>query len=73
MQLVRTSLRIEQSLKETAEELAYTEKKTLQEIFNKALYDYVTKKARKRAKKIMFITHDLGVKLDKLTRDDFYD
>ena len=73
MQLVRTSLRLDKSLKEEADALALKEKTTLKEIFNRALSDYVMNKARKRARKLVFPTIDLGVNLDNLTRDDIYD
>lgn len=70
--LIRTTLRIEENLKKTAEHKALREDTTLQEIFNRALKDYFKKEAKKEAKKIVFKTHHLGVALDNLTRDDFY-
>lgn len=72
-QLVRTTLRIEKSLKKEAERLALEEEKSLQEIFNRALGEYLKDKAKKKAKKIVFETVDLGVPLNNLTRDDYYD
>ena len=73
MQLVRTTLRLEKSVKEEAEELAFKEKTTLQNIFNNALANYLKEKAKKRAKKLIIPSHDLGVNLNNLTRDDYYD
>ncbi|MDP3994733.1 MAG: hypothetical protein Q8P91_02800 [bacterium] len=73
MQLVRTTLRIEKSLKDQAEKMALEKKLSLQTIFNNALYEYMVKKAKAKAKKIVFLTHNLGAKLDNLTRNDFYD
>lgn len=70
--LIRTTLRIEEDLKKSAEKKAFEEDRTLQEIFNRALEDYLDRDARKKAKKIVFKTHHLGAALDNLTRDDFY-
>ena len=70
--LVRTTLRLKENLKRDAEKRAFEENTSLQEIFNKALEAYLDKEARKQARKIIFKTHDLGVPLDNLTRDDFY-
>lgn len=71
--LVRTTLRIEDHLKKDAQRKALEEDTTLQDIFNKALESYLQNQAKKEAKKIVFKTHDLGVALDNLTRDDIYD
>ena len=70
--LVRTTLRLKESLKKTAEKKALQENTTLQEIFNRALENYLNQEAKKEAKKIIFRTRHLGVPLDNLTRDDFY-
>ena len=70
--LIRTTLRLNESLKKTAEKKALQDDITLQEIFNKALAEYLEKDARFEAKKIIFKTHHLGEPLDNLTRDDFY-
>lgn len=70
--LVRTTLRLKENLKKTAEKKALQEDKTLQEIFNRALEEYLERDAKKEAKRIVFKTHDLGEPLDNLTRDDFY-
>ena len=73
MELVRTTLRIKKNLKVAAERIAVQDETTLQDVMNRALSDFVDKNARSRAKRIRFITHDLGVPLDNLTRDDYYD
>lgn len=71
--LIRTTLRIEENLKKSAERKALDEDTTLQDIFNKALASYLQNQTKKKAKKIVFITHNLGEPLDNLTRDDIYD
>lgn len=70
--LVRTTLRIKQHLKESAEKKARHMKLTLQEIFNNALAEYLEQDAKTQAKKIVFKTHDLGEPLDNLKRADYY-
>lgn len=70
--LVRTTLRLKENIKRSAQKKALEEKTTLQEIFNRALEAYLEKDAKKWAKKIVFKTYRLGKKLDNLTRDDFY-
>ena len=70
--LVRTTLRIEENLKKTAERKALQDDTTLQEIFNRALAQYINREAKKEAKELVFKTHHLGEALDNLTRDDFY-
>lgn len=70
--LIRTTLRLNESLKKTAEKKALQDDVTLQEIFNRALEEYLEKDARFEARKIIFKTHHLGEPLDNLTRDDFY-
>lgn len=71
--LIRTTLRIKEGLKKNAERKALQNDVTLQEIFNRALEEYLEKEAKKEAKKIVFRTHNLGVPLDKLRRADYYD
>ncbi len=65
-------MRLKENLKKTAERKALQDDITLQEIFNRALEEYLDKDARNQAKKIIFKTHHLGEPLDNLTRDDFY-
>ncbi len=72
MQLIRTTLRLNEALKKEAERLALEQEKTLQDIFNDALERYLAQKARKEATKIRFRTHRLGAPLDRLTRADYY-
>jgi len=72
MQLIRTTLRLKENLKKRAEKKAFEENATLQDIFNRALEQYLDQQAKRQAKKIIFKTHDLGKDLDNLTRDDFY-
>lgn len=70
--LIRTTLRIKEDLKKTAEYKALQDDVTLQEIFNRALEEYLKNQAKKKAKKIVFKTHDFGVPLDNLRRKDYY-
>ena len=70
--LVRTTLRLEENLKNAAERVALEESTTMQDIFNSALKIYLEKIGKRKAKKIVFKTHHLGKPLDNLTRDDFY-
>ena len=70
--LVRTTLRINENLKKSAEQKALNMNMTLQEIFNKALAQYLEYDAQKQAKKIVFKTHNLGKPLDNLKRADYY-
>jgi len=71
--LIRTTLRLKENIKRSAEKKAHEDNTTLQDIFNRALEEYLQKDAKKQAKKIVFKTHDLGVPLDNLRREDFYD
>lgn len=71
--LVRTTLRIEENLKKSAEQKALNMNTTLQALFNKALAQYLEKDAKKQAQKIVFKTHNLGKKLDNLKRADYYE
>jgi hypothetical protein len=72
MNLTRTTLRINTNLKRAAEKRATEEDTTLQAVFNEALEQYLDKKARSLAKKIVFHTHDLGKPLDNLKRSNYY-
>lgn len=72
MHLTRTTLRINTNLKQAAEKQAAKEHTTLQAVFNDALEQYLDKKSRQNAKKLVFHTHDLGKPLDNLKRSDFY-
>jgi len=73
MQLIRTTLRLNEYLKKDVEKKAIDEGKSLQELFNKALEVFLKVEAQKQARKIIFKTHNLGVALDHLSRADFYE
>jgi hypothetical protein len=72
MNLTRTTLRINTNLKRAAEKQAAEEDTTLQAVFNEALEQYLDKRSKDTAKKIVFHTHDLGKPLDDLKRSDYY-
>lgn len=72
MQLIRTTLRLKRDLKKAAQKHAADKDVTLQEVFNIALEEYLRKGAEKRAKKIIFLSQNLGTKLDNLRREDYY-
>ena len=72
MNVTRTTLRINSSLKRAAERQAAEEETTLQSVFNDALEQYLENKAVAKAAKIAFHTHDIGEPLDTLRRGDFY-
>lgn len=72
MTLKRTTLRLKSVLKKKAEKYALEEDTTLQDIFNTALEEFLRQKAKNKAKKLAFKTHDLGTQLDNLTRSDYY-
>lgn len=73
MQLIRTTLRLEEHLKKDIAKKAVDEGKSLQELFNQALEAYLKIEAQQEARKIVFKTHNLGVALDHLKREDFYE
>lgn len=70
--LVRTTLRIKENLKKSAELKALQDDISLQDVFNRALEHYLDKEAAIEAKKIVFKAHDLGKPLDNLKRADYY-
>lgn len=70
--LIRTTLRIKENLKKSAEHKALEEDTSLQEILNRALAHYLEKEAKTEAKKLIFKTHNLGKPLDNLRRTDYY-
>lgn len=72
MQLLRTTLRIRTELKKAAEKKALEDNVSLQDLFNKALQEYLQNSGRKKASEIIFKTHDLGQPLDGLRREDYY-
>ncbi len=73
MILCRTTIRLDQSLKKQTDLLALEQGLTFQDLVHKALHAYLNEKAKKNARKLVFHTHDLGVALTNLTRDNFYD
>ncbi len=72
MDLTRTTIRIPPQLKRAAQEQALEEGISFQDLVNQTLRIYIQNKTVKKAKKIVFPTHDLGVPLDNLIREDFY-
>lgn len=58
MQVTQTTLRSRPELNKTLKQ--------------KVLKDYIAKAAKRKARRLVFHTHDLGVPLDNLTRDDYY-
>ncbi|MBI4066483.1 hypothetical protein HY411_02090 [Candidatus Gottesmanbacteria bacterium] len=72
MQLVRTTVRLRPDIKKAAERKAVEEDTTFGYIVHRALEDYLAKAATHKARRLVFHTHDLGVPLDNLTRDDYY-
>lgn len=73
MQVQRTTLRLEPTLKKQVFALAAEQNTSMQAICNQALRNYIKTAAQKTATKILFKTHDLGTQFDNLTRDDYYD
>lgn len=73
VKLIRTTLRLRADLKKAAEKLAVDHDLTLQEVFNQALEKYIKKAGKKDSGEIIFLSQDLGVPLDNLTREDYYD
>ncbi len=72
MQLIRTTIRLDEQLKKLAELKALEEDTSLQKIVNYALGRYLKEEAKKEVKNIVFKTHHLGTALDNLTRNDYY-
>ena len=70
--MVNITLSVPEDLKRAAEHTATEQDTTLQDVFQRALKHYIEKAAVRKAKKIVFKTHDLGAPLDHLTRADYY-
>lgn len=70
--LVRTTIRIKENLKKSAELKALQDDISLQDILNRALEYYLEKEAKQEARRLVFKTHDLGKPLDDLKRADYY-
>ena len=73
MQMQRTTIRFYRNLKKEAERRAVERDTTFQSIVNDALRLYLRTDTKKQAKQLVFRTHDIGVGLDGLTREDYYD
>lgn len=73
MQLIRTTLRLDKNLKKEIEILALKEGLNFQKIVSIALNNHLKNSAKNEAKSFFIPSHDLGVPLDNLTRDDYYD
>lgn len=69
-QLVRTTLRLNPTLKKAAEIKAAQLDTTMQALFNDALAEYLDNMSKKKAKKIVFKSQNIGQPLDNLTRED---
>jgi len=72
-QVVVLEGRLKSDLKRAAIRHAVDNDTTLQQVFNLALERYLSERAEKNSKKLVFLTHDLKAPLDNLTRDDYYD
>lgn len=72
MQLVRTTVRLRHDIKKATERKALEDNTTFGALVQRALEDYLAKAATRKARRLVFHTHDLGVPLDNLTRDDYY-
>ncbi len=70
--LVRTTVRLEPGLKKSLELKAVELNVTFQDLFNQALKIYLRQASRQKAKRLVFAAQDLGVPLDRLTREDLY-
>lgn len=72
MNLQRTTVRLEPTLKKAAERKALELDITFQDLFSEALRQYLQKKAFTKAKKLVFHTQSLGTPLDNVSREDLY-
>lgn len=72
MDKIRTTLRIEKQLKTAAERRALELDTTLQDIFNTALRNYLTKANEIKVKDILFYDRPISAKLNDLKREDYY-
>lgn len=73
MKKIRTTLKIEENLKKEAELRALKKGTTLQNIFNKALKQYLNKENKKTAKKIVFQDAPIDKKMGNLSRQEIYE
>lgn len=72
MKLLRTTVRLQEHVKKAAEKRALEENTTLQDLLQRALLEYLDQAARRKAKRFIFHSHDLGLPLDNLRRKDYY-
>jgi hypothetical protein len=72
MQLIRTTIRLKEELKKSAERKALDDDMSFQDVLSRALEKYLEEEGKREARKIIFKTHRLGEPLDSLTRDDYY-
>jgi hypothetical protein len=72
MQLIRTTIRLKAPLKQAAEKKALELNVSFQTLLHQALESYLKHESRRKAQRIVFHAQDLGVPLDKLSREDIY-
>lgn len=73
MKTIRTTLRIEESLKKAVEQKALNENTTFQKLFNDALRMFINDLSKKKSKEIIFLKKAVDKKINNLTRKEFYD
>ncbi len=71
--IARTTIRLDKELKYLVEKMALEQGIRQQDVIRNALRLYLRNRSRKEAKRIILPRHDLGVKLDKITRNMIYD
>lgn len=69
----RTTIVIDKGIKYLLARLAVEKGTSQSQLINQALSRFIAQEAKKKAKKLSFLSHSLGVKLDRLTRKDFYE
>ena len=72
MQLQQTTIRLQEPLKKSAQAKALELNISFQTLITRALQEFLQVKSDQKSQKIVFHTHDLGVPLDDLTREDIY-
>ena len=71
--MTRTTIRLDPDLKYLVAKMALEQGVRQQDIISRAVREYVARKSRKQAHKFILPRHNLGVKLDRITRDDIYE
>ncbi len=71
--IARTTIRLDKELKYLVEKMALEQGIRQQDVIRNALRTYLRTQSQKEAKRIILPRHDLGVKLDKITRKMIYD